>query len=154
MYRARYAMASINEATLMLKLKELYDQITKETDAKLNTLEQAFDVKLNTTQIDYVTKIDGAKQETIDLKALTKKGYEQLEEAVSIIDQSISSIEVRLKESMGSKVFTEKSAQFADIVDKALIQQQLNTDNLKQEAKEEFVKYQEVLKDIETRAGE
>ena len=54
---------------------------------------------------------------------------------------------------MGSKVFTEKSIQFADIVDKALIQQKQSTDTLKEDAKVDLFKYQEILKDMEKRAG-
>ena len=145
-------MASIDEAALMGKLKELHDEILVKVDTKIYALEQAFGVKLNTTEIDYNTKIDGAKQEATaevtDLKALTKKAYDQQEDAVSNLDQSISSLEVRLKESMGSKVFTEKSIQFADIVDKALIQQKQSTDTLKEDAQTEFLKYQYKLKDI------
>ena len=151
-------MASINEAALKVLMDKMYDLISQETDVKINALNQLMFAKVNDMESDYNTKIVDTKQaatvEVSDLKAVTKKAYEQHEDSVANIEQNLSSIEVRLKESMGSKVFTEKSIQFTDIVDKALIQQKLSTDTLKEDAKVEFLKYQEIWKDIEKRVGE
>ena len=157
-YRARYAMASIDEAQLKVFGDLLYKQITDETDVKISALTQSFTDKLNNMEIDYDAKIlnvwSDDKNGLTNLKTMTKEEVKKLDDAVVDINQTISSIEVRLKESMGSKVFMEKSTQFADIVDKALTSQKINTDTTKEDAKVEFLKYQDILKDIENRAGE
>ena len=94
-------MASVNEASLKVLMDQMYDLITKETDVKINALNQLMFVKVNDMEADYNTKIVGAKQEATvevsDLKAVTKKAYEQHEDSVANIEQNLSSIEVRLK---------------------------------------------------------
>ena len=132
-------MASIDGAQLKVFGDRLYKQITDETDAKILTLDKNIYDKVNSIEVDYNTKIVSIWSDDdglIDLKRQFKEAVKQLSDSVGDIHQSISSIEVRIKEAMGQKVFEEKSTQFADMVGKHLVGLRQNTDTLEEKAKE------------------
>jgi len=155
-------MAFMDEVGVRRILGDLHLVITQETDTKLNMLKTQVNTEVDgkLINLDQNIRNDMASNESI-LNDKFKQAIILLETSITDLQHQsaqciggIATAEVKINEALGSKIFEEKSREFADLVSKHLVTLKLNTDDLEGRAKQEFLKYQEVLKDIESRAGE